>query len=206
MFLLFQIIKGELIQMMAYKKGLGDILIWVFAFIIIVLIMAGYLVYVGTLSVEYKPGAEKNKLSLSELRMAVPLSQTNEFTNVQYIDMSQNKTNLVESFLEKNYDIIFKWADSREVSEGDNINPEAEKLNNDLLNAYKEFIKDKGLVEPYFYIRTGNKEVGTEQKAKYDDFLLPMKPQENGYFIISNNGTLIMIMFYEQDLDKLYNE
>jgi len=192
--------------MMAYKKGLGDILIWVFAFIIIVLIMAGYLVYVGTLSVEYKPGAEKNKLSLSELRMAVPLSQTNEFTNVQYIDMSQNKTNLVESFLEKNYDIIFKWADSREVSEGDNINPEAEKLNNDLLNAYKEFIKDKGLVEPYFYIRTGNKEVGTEQKAKYDDFLLPMKPQENGYFIISNNGTLIMIMFYEQDLDKLYNE
>lgn len=223
---------GCILMSLQIKGQIASTMIWIIAFIIVVFIMAGYLVYVGTIKIG-DIGRGGNSLSVSQLSNAIALSQMNDFLNVKYVDLSEKKSDFVNSFLEKDYNAVFNWADSKSAIDfkeynaikfenKEDVDPEAEKLYNDLFNSYLEFIKDKNLDKPYFYARTGSKEIIIDNDGKgfmwrmnnqegafshsfrKDSTIEPEYENKNKFFIISDKGTLIMIIFYEQDMDKLY--
>jgi hypothetical protein len=214
------------------KAQIADTLTWIVALSITVFIIAAFIVGVVILI----PQSGENKLDF-ELSKAQPLSQIDNFLNVQYIDLSNPKPEFVSSFLDKNSQVIFDWADSpafftyseymEVVGKGKKgINPEAEKIYNDVFNAYTELIKDYSFSEPYFYIRNGNKEI-IMQKDSSNEFDWTINGQQgafihifrtdkasvssdyeyiskNKFFLVSDKGTLIMIIFY--DKNEIKNE
>lgn len=241
------------------KAQIGEGISWIVAFFIIVFILLIFLLGVGLVKeqnisegglislINPLSSGDGNKLDLNYLQKAVPLSEINDFINVNEIDFSKQKSDVLSSFLDKNSEIIFAWADSEnkldfskylDIYSGNNANLnnlneidlETKKLYEDVFSSYISFVKDYNLNKPYFYLRTGNKEILIEYTGKVpgeeSEFSWRISNQDgkffhnfrtdklgvnsdpeyinrNKYFIISDKGVLIMAVFFtEEDIYK----
>lgn len=200
------------------KKGsIGDGIAWVAAFLIIFFIMIIFLLAVGILI----PQTQKNKLDL-EVTKPKLLSETSGFSGLEIINFSKEKPEFLKMFLEEDKEEVYSWADSYykiDLEEGFRINtgeegvdPNAEEIYDKLLEKYKSLIVEYNFSEPYFYIKTGDKDLGIEKFG--DEFDVIYNPQDydfnldennaqkyiidNSFFIVSDKGTLIMIIFYDK--------
>lgn len=183
------------------KRGqIGDGLTWVVAMFIIFFIILLFLGGVAFLL----PDANNNKLGVS-LTKAVNLDESRGFYDEKFIDLSKEKPVILDNLLLKIDNDLSNWA------ENDNSDV------NDLLKVYSEGIADSGLKEPYFYVKTGNKKLAIEKKSdgsfdlveSPDEYVfgqntenIPSYILKNKFFGVSNNGTLIMIIFYDKEVAR----
>jgi len=140
-------------------------------------------------------------------------------------------TKNIISFIDSNKHAINKWADSDLViSKGDLIEKEIpedkKKLYDDVFNSYVNFMGNLDFKEPYFYIRTEEKEMQIKKvpgaDLEFDTFginnptndlffhgLEPNKLEGDKSFIHriyfnTENGRLVMVIFYDES--KIYDE
>ncbi|MEK6890764.1 MAG: hypothetical protein AABX03_01370 [Nanoarchaeota archaeon] len=183
------------------KRGqIGDGLTWVVAMFIIFFIILLFLGGVAFLL----PDANNNKLGVS-LTKAVNLDESRGFYDEKFIDLSKEKPVILDNLLLKIDNDLSNWA------ENDNSDV------NDLLKVYSNNIAESGLNEPYFYVKTGNKKLAIEKKSdgsfdlveSPDEYVfgqntenIPSYILKNKFFGVSNNGTLIMIIFYDKEVAR----
>lgn len=195
------------------RAQIGETFIWMVAIIIIFCILAFYVAFSGFFLL---PSTPKNSLTLVQDHFAPVIDISN-------VDLAKN-------FYSSDKEDIFKWADSEAVlTKGDLIqknNPEAQKIYDDFLNSYTTYLKDKGLKNPVFYIRTYNKELqinkASDTRDLYSEFVqtdgktnfiynmkynpdVPEYDYIHRFFIATDKGTLVMVIFYDkaQEVAKL---
>jgi len=202
------------------KAQLDTTISWFAGFIVIFFIM---LIYFGFVGVALPQKAfDRNKIS--NLENIDKLSEKADFLGRDSIDLSVKPKDLLQKFIDENKESIYNFVDSDNVMSGgyymnyvfvgkvgSDIN--TEKIYLELFDIYSAFISDKNLNEPYFYIRTGNKEMQINQGSwsmnhqegaffntlRVDDENSPDYINENKYFFITDEGNLFMIIFYEKD-------
>lgn len=197
------------------KAQIGEGLAWIIAICVILFIMVLFLGVTALLA----PSAY------------LDASQINLKYNREVI---QNKPIFVGDFFNSNKKDVFAWADSdlvvsREEFVGKNIPEDKSKLYQSVYTSYVNTIKTgdylKLYKEPYFYIRTIDKEMRIEghipetigpinsggwgmSNPPNGQFLHGFQQDEisgdglGRYFFVSDNGTLIMIIFYDKSVGQ----
>lgn len=188
------------------KKGIiGTGLTWIVATIVIFAIMLIFMIFSSFL---YNPFGDKE----------IGLSKLDKSGNYNY------EVKFATSFYEQNKKVIFDWADyDGVVSFADlydkETNQEAKKVYDNLYNDYVKFVQDAQFKEPYFYIRTNEKEM-LVNKLRGEDFSgwavknpgsgdffhnFKVNPliQDNNQrvFFVSDKGELVMIIFYDKNIE-----
>ncbi|MBI2629390.1 hypothetical protein HYW74_04880 [Candidatus Pacearchaeota archaeon] len=218
-------INNHKMDYLSKKAQIGDTLTWFVAFIVIFFIMALFMAAIVYLVP--KENLINSKLHLGDIR-ASQLSETSYFTYDNNIDLSKPKSELLKDFLNTNSELIYKWADSDlifnevDCSRQDSRikNTEALNLYKELFNAVSDFFVSKNIKNGFFYIRTGNKDmlIETDPRGRIACIVDPNKSpntyffgnteneyewvRNNKYFLISDNGTLIMVILYDLDAEK----
>lgn len=218
------------------KAQIASTMVWIIAFIIVVVLMAGYLVIVGKLAVESEIKEDSKEINFEQMKMLEISALEDNFIGREEIDFS--KPDLLAKFLSEHSDEVYRWADSdlsidfekynrikeaQRFGKDTNIYPETQKLYDDILNNYSDFLQKNNLNHIIFYIRTENKEINieTDNKQLFWEVTNPLQggfaskgglysfrkdeelisqdiPEINEYkfYAVSDNGTLIMFVFY----------
>ncbi|MEM3112910.1 MAG: hypothetical protein QXI33_00605 [Candidatus Pacearchaeota archaeon] len=193
------------------KAVIGTTLTWVVASIILVFVLVIYFIVLNLLF-------GVNFISQSSIMVEKGI----------YYNLNENKNILL--FIDKNKEVVDKWVDSdlvvsREEFINGEISEEKKKLYDDLFYSYTSFAKNLDYKDPYFYIRTKEKEMKIRKSPlsnnlEFDKWSINNPTNGifyhdieadkiegdpnylNRYYFVSEGGNLILIIFYDES--KIY--
>jgi len=187
------------------KKGQADTLTWFVGTIIIFFVLAFFIGAVisiagqdggiiGSILGEISGGGDDGENSLPESNL--------------------ENAKIIQKFLSENREVVSDWAEKSKGIEGNLINANEEQLISymNFKDAWLKFSEDNSLEEPYFYARTSEKSIiigknilgeGYTEDAtagkryKFGACTSGTQDLISRFFISSENGELVMIVFYQ---------